>query len=203
MPRCAVVSRGDLLLQQQSSTDSEAAQTRPPTGTPEWLHLALTSREHIDQAKGILIALHRVSGETAWQMLSAASQHWNVKVRLVADALIALVSGTPSDDEQAARVARELLPPAWARDRGDRVTAADRRLLGEERDRLAAGRDAAAARRDAAAVSRDRSASRRDVVVGAAADRTAAKQDRRSAGIDRDLAADDRVSAQEAEDTQA
>jgi hypothetical protein len=174
----------------------------PEVVRPDDLQRALASRADIDQAKGILIALHRVSGEDAWQMLSAASQHRNIKLRLIAEALVELMTGKKPRDATAASVARQLLPANWTHVGDASLTAADRRLLGDQRDRFAANRDAAAAGRDNAAEDRDSKADPREVAVGAAADRAAALQDRWSAAVDRELSADDRDAAEAAERTQ-
>jgi len=52
------------------------------------LREALSTRPVIDQAKGMLIARHGCSPEQAFQMLSAASQRENRKVRDVAEAMV-------------------------------------------------------------------------------------------------------------------
>jgi anti-anti-sigma factor len=57
------------------------------------LREALSSRAVIDQAKGILMAQYRISGEAAFQELVRRSQHANVKLREVARLLVAQASG--------------------------------------------------------------------------------------------------------------
>ena len=52
------------------------------------LREALGTRPGIDQAKGLLIARHGCSAEEAFQMLSAASQRENRKLRDVAEAIV-------------------------------------------------------------------------------------------------------------------
>jgi two-component system, response regulator / RNA-binding antiterminator len=52
------------------------------------LREALGTRPVIDQAKGMLIARHGCSPEEAFQMLSAASQRENRKLRDVAEAMV-------------------------------------------------------------------------------------------------------------------
>jgi response regulator NasT len=52
------------------------------------LREALGTRPVIDQAKGMLIASHGCSPEEAFQMLSAASQRENRKLREVAEAMV-------------------------------------------------------------------------------------------------------------------
>ena len=52
------------------------------------LREALDTRPVIDQAKGMLIARHGCSPEAAFDMLSAASQRENRKLRDVAEAMV-------------------------------------------------------------------------------------------------------------------
>ncbi|NGP08246.1 GAF and ANTAR domain-containing protein [Rhodococcus sp. 14C212] len=58
----------------------------------EQLQTALTSRAEIDQAKGVLMALHGLSGEAAFHRLVDLSQHTNTKLYDVARQLIESVS---------------------------------------------------------------------------------------------------------------
>ncbi|WIY00827.1 GAF and ANTAR domain-containing protein [Amycolatopsis mongoliensis] len=53
------------------------------------LSAALTSRAVIDQAKGILMALHRIPADDAFKLLVKASQEQNVKLREVAHDFVA------------------------------------------------------------------------------------------------------------------
>ncbi|WP_086852266.1 GAF and ANTAR domain-containing protein [Amycolatopsis kentuckyensis] len=55
------------------------------------LRTALTSRAVIDQAKGILMALHRVPADDAFDLLVKQSQNRNLKLREVAEQFIAQV----------------------------------------------------------------------------------------------------------------
>ncbi|WP_410627707.1 ANTAR domain-containing response regulator [Amycolatopsis sp. cmx-8-4] len=57
--------------------------------TMEQLRTALTSRAVIDQAKGILMALHRIPAEDAFDLLVKASQEQNLKLREVAQDFVA------------------------------------------------------------------------------------------------------------------
>ena len=52
------------------------------------LRAALDSQPFIDQAKGMLIAKHGCSSDEAFQLLAAASQRENRKVRDVAKAMV-------------------------------------------------------------------------------------------------------------------
>ncbi len=54
----------------------------------ENLHNALSTRELIGQAQGILMERERITGEQAFDMLRRASQHLNVKIREVARTLV-------------------------------------------------------------------------------------------------------------------
>jgi hypothetical protein len=56
---------------------------------------ALASRAVIEQAKGALIAQCRCDGEQAWAVLRRASQHFNVKLRELAVALVEHVGQAP------------------------------------------------------------------------------------------------------------
>jgi len=51
----------------------------------EQLREALESRDLIGQAKGIVMATRRVTADTAFEMLRAASQHTNIKLRTIAE----------------------------------------------------------------------------------------------------------------------
>jgi AmiR/NasT family two-component response regulator len=53
------------------------------------LRVALQSRDVIGQAKGLLMALNRISSEEAFEILRRASQRSNVKLRRVAADLVA------------------------------------------------------------------------------------------------------------------
>ncbi|AHH98019.1 ANTAR domain-containing protein [Kutzneria albida] len=57
------------------------------------LRRALTTRAVIDQAKGILMANHRVTAEQAFTLLVEQSQRDNIKVRDLADRLVARTTG--------------------------------------------------------------------------------------------------------------
>jgi AmiR/NasT family two-component response regulator len=52
------------------------------------LHAALTTREVIGQAQGILIERERITSEQAFDVLLRASQHLNIKLREVARTLV-------------------------------------------------------------------------------------------------------------------
>jgi hypothetical protein len=52
------------------------------------LHTALSSRELIGQAEGILMERERITGDQAFDILRRASQHLNIKLREVAQKLV-------------------------------------------------------------------------------------------------------------------
>lgn len=52
------------------------------------LHAALSTREMIGQAQGILMERERVTGEQAFDILRRASQHLNIKLREVARSVV-------------------------------------------------------------------------------------------------------------------
>ncbi|MBE8519255.1 ANTAR domain-containing protein [Amycolatopsis sp. H6(2020)] len=62
--------------------------------TTAQLRTALTSRATIDQAKGVLMALHRIPADAAFALLVAQSQQENVKLRTIADRFIAGILDT-------------------------------------------------------------------------------------------------------------
>jgi len=88
--------------------------TQSTAALVDQLQRALTSREDIDQAKGILIALHCVSSDDAWQLLSRASQNHNIKVRELAKALVVVASGAGRPEPAVAAVVDSLLPPLFS-----------------------------------------------------------------------------------------
>ncbi|GAA5203908.1 ANTAR domain-containing protein [Streptomyces thinghirensis] len=77
----------------------ESAPSTAPTGPAERLHVlqeevdqlrqAIASRPVIDQARGVLMALHACTSEEAWHILREASQLSNTKLRTVAAAVTA------------------------------------------------------------------------------------------------------------------
>ncbi|MDD9207144.1 ANTAR domain-containing protein, partial [Georgenia sp. 10Sc9-8] len=79
----------------------------------EQLQLALTSRTTIDQAMGIIMGQNRCSADDAFAVLRAASQHRNVKLRVVAEEVVAAVTTENSPTRQGNRAAvRDA--PGWA-----------------------------------------------------------------------------------------
>jgi len=78
---------------------------------------ALLSRPVIEQAKGIVMSVHRCDAERAWVQLTGCSQQHNVKVRGLALAVVEAVSGEAPTDQRASTVAlRHLLGwPAFNR----------------------------------------------------------------------------------------
>ncbi|HST63937.1 MAG TPA: ANTAR domain-containing protein [Mycobacteriales bacterium] len=54
------------------------------------LRVALTSRATIDQARGILIARYRISADGAFELLVRWSQDRNIKLRVIAETLVAM-----------------------------------------------------------------------------------------------------------------
>lgn len=66
--------------------------------------LALETRAVIDQARGMVMALAPCTGERAWDLLVGVSQHCNIKLRVVAAALVA----TTEDQTLPADIRREL-----------------------------------------------------------------------------------------------
>ena len=80
----------------------------------------LQSRGAIEQAKGAIMGALRCDADTAWSMLRRASHDSNVKLRVLAVALVELIGGAPAEQsalgapivpDDAARRAAGLL---WA-----------------------------------------------------------------------------------------
>jgi GAF domain-containing protein len=65
----------------------------------EQLRTALTSRAVIDQAMGVIMGQSRCSAEAAFEMLRKASQHRNVKLRVLAAEIVESASGAGRADE--------------------------------------------------------------------------------------------------------
>lgn len=59
----------------------------------EQLGQALTSRALIDQARGMMMALAPCPSDRAWDLLVDVSQHCNIKLRDVAEAVVATTRG--------------------------------------------------------------------------------------------------------------
>lgn len=55
----------------------------------EQLRTALTTRAVIDQAKGVLMAVHSITADRAFRLLVEQSQHENVKLHALAERFIA------------------------------------------------------------------------------------------------------------------
>ncbi|MEV0479993.1 ANTAR domain-containing protein [Streptomyces sp. NPDC050508] len=80
---------------------AEIAELRAENGQ---LALALETRAVIDQARGMVMALAPCSSDRAWDLLVGVSQHCNIKLRVVAAALVA----TTEDRALPDRIQREL-----------------------------------------------------------------------------------------------
>ena len=82
---------------------------------------ALASHALVDQARGVLMATHRIDADAAWGLLVRVSSHENIKVRTLAEAVITLVtSPVPAAPTPATTAAiRYVLPRSW----GDSATS--------------------------------------------------------------------------------
>ncbi|MFD5297236.1 ANTAR domain-containing protein [Streptomyces mutabilis] len=97
-------------------------ETEPPAAPAEQLHVlqeevdqlrrAIASRPVIDQARGVLMALHACTSDEAWHILREASQLSNTKLRTVAAAVTA---GAESDGPPPPPEVRAALRAALAR----------------------------------------------------------------------------------------
>jgi hypothetical protein len=164
------------------------------------------SRATIDQAIGVVMAVHHVGPEAAWAILSEVSQAYDVEVPALAAATVDLVRGLEPADASATVVAlrhvmgrsafsRPVLDGQVHRslhhERPAAVVDVERLLAAAEaRDRAASARDQAAAARDtrpdeAATLAEEQQRARRD--------REQSALDREWAGRDRDKAAEDRA----------
>jgi hypothetical protein len=63
------------------------------------LRAALLSRATIDQARGILVGRYRISPEQAFNVLVRWSQHRNIKLRIIAEALVGVSQDGPDAPE--------------------------------------------------------------------------------------------------------
>ncbi|MBU6533023.1 ANTAR domain-containing protein [Streptomyces mayonensis] len=83
------------------------------------LRHALASRPVIDQARGVLMALHACTSDEAWHILREASQLSNTKLRTVAAAVVAGAgSGSPPPPPEVRAALRTALGRLGRRARG-------------------------------------------------------------------------------------
>lgn len=75
--------------------DEVAAENARLRTEVEHLRTAMETRPVIEQARGILMSLTSCSPATSWRLLVEASQHSNVKLRVVSAALVASAGGDP------------------------------------------------------------------------------------------------------------
>jgi hypothetical protein len=68
------------------------------------LRHAVDSHARVDQAIGVLIAIHRLAPAAGFEVLREVSQHTNVKLHTVAETVIAWAPGQPLPE----RVGRQL-----------------------------------------------------------------------------------------------
>ena len=73
---------------------ANAEQYREAAARAAHLEVAFQTRAPIEQAKGILMARHRCTSEEAFKMLAQRSQRENVKLRHIAEALVAQASSS-------------------------------------------------------------------------------------------------------------
>lgn len=59
----------------------------------------MESRPVIDMARGVLLAGFGCRPEDAWEILVAVSQHSNIKLRMVAEAVTVAATGPPMPPE--------------------------------------------------------------------------------------------------------
>jgi len=108
-------------LSTEDTVAPDPSPTRPtdlpsdPAARIRQLEEALQSHALVDQARGVLMATHRIDADTAWGLLVRVSSHENIKVRTLAEAVITLVtSPVPAAQTPATTAAiRYLLPRSW------------------------------------------------------------------------------------------
>jgi ANTAR domain/PAS fold len=84
---------------------TDAMEEASQQGVREALDGSVQARAVIEQAKGILIAVYGVDAEAAYQLLRWHSQHGNVKLRTIAQALVlTFVEGDPDTTSPRRRV---------------------------------------------------------------------------------------------------
>lgn len=84
-----LAAQRDELAAQRAQLETDLARcVAQATRNGEQLHRAIESRDVIGQAKGILMARLHVDGDTAFNMLRAASSRSNRKLHVVAESLI-------------------------------------------------------------------------------------------------------------------
>jgi AmiR/NasT family two-component response regulator len=83
------VEAAEILTAMGAAYVLHADQARAQHELTEQLQQALESRDVIGQAKGILMARHGVAADVAFEMLRRVSQDTNVKVRAVAEKVVA------------------------------------------------------------------------------------------------------------------
>ncbi|MEW1960601.1 ANTAR domain-containing protein [Kineococcus sp. NPDC059986] len=100
---------------QARSRPSGAAQDRVAALQQEvdQLRHALESRPRIEHAVGIVMQLVGCDEDVAWDLLSRFSQHTNVKVRVVAEALVARVGSGRGVSPDVGKALRELAREKW------------------------------------------------------------------------------------------
>lgn len=93
------IDRGRALAREAAHGVALAVRMAQQAELSEQLQAALSSRAVIDQAMGVIMGQNRCSADAAFNILRAASQHRNTKLRDVAADIVRAVSG---DDSVAA-----------------------------------------------------------------------------------------------------
>jgi hypothetical protein len=77
------------------------------------LEQAVESHAVVNQAQGILMAAHRISADAAWAAMRRVSSHTNIKLRVIADAVIEITTRPDTVPESpAGTAALEMLLPS-------------------------------------------------------------------------------------------
>jgi transcriptional regulator with GAF, ATPase, and Fis domain len=84
----------NLLTATVSRTIGDFARFRTARDVAESIQRALSTRAPIEQAKGMLMAIHGITAEEAFDRLRTESQHTNIPLRVVATTLIDKLGAT-------------------------------------------------------------------------------------------------------------
>lgn len=91
------VRRAEMLAQNASGALAIALRLASCVALTEQLQASLASRLVIDRAIGVIITRQRCTQREAFEILRAASQHQNIKLRQVAAAVVTSVRGEPPE----------------------------------------------------------------------------------------------------------
>jgi hypothetical protein len=97
----------------QSSAEVLAVELEEARAKITQLERALGSHAVVNQARGVLMTVHKISAEAAWDAMSRVSSHRNIKLRVVAETILHLMTSDQpprTGDPAVEAVLRDLLP---------------------------------------------------------------------------------------------